>query len=83
MTVALRDGRIVLEGRCGVEEAEELVAQLLASPNAVVDVNGCLGAHGAVVQALLTFRPSISGSFADLFLERWARPILSRNDAVA
>jgi len=56
------DGLTVrLEGQCPVEEAEAL-ASLLSSPGPwTVDLTLCRHLHGAVVQVMLSFRPTIVG----------------------
>jgi hypothetical protein len=76
MTVALLEGTIRLEGDCGVEEAEALAGLLAAHRDAVIDVSACAALHGAVLQALISFAPPVSGAFADGFLNLWIGPAL-------
>lgn len=67
-----------LEGDCGVEDAEALVAALAAAPNARVHLSQCRQLHGAVVQALLVFGPEILGSSPDSFLTAFVAPALTQ-----
>ena len=54
MTIALAaDGRILLAGDCGVEDAEILVRHLLVDAKATLDWSACESAHTAVIQVLL------------------------------
>lgn len=78
MSVRL-DGTIVhLEGVCGVEEAETLAAQLDGAGAWQVDLSGCAHLHGAVVQALLAFRPKLRGSLPeDPFTKDFLQPALA------
>jgi hypothetical protein len=77
MTVAFADGVIRLIDLCRLEEAEDLAVLLAAHPECGVDVAGCREAHGAVIQTLLSFRPAISGDFAEPFARRWLQPNLT------
>ena len=70
MTVLVRDGMIVLEGRCQAEDAETLLLALQEQPGATVDVSGVKRVHLAVVQILFTFRPQLQGSPDVPFLAR-------------
>ncbi|HEY4252652.1 MAG TPA: hypothetical protein VGM87_15680 [Roseomonas sp.] len=77
MTVA-RDGAVIhLRGHCRVEDAEPLAALLQAEPGLPVDLAACDGLHGAVVQALLAFRPAIRGLPEGAFLRDLVLPALS------
>jgi len=78
MSVRL-DGTIVhLEGVCGVEEAETLAAQLDETGAWQVDLSGCAHLHGAVVQALLAFRPKLTENPAeDAFTKEFLQPALA------
>lgn len=75
------DGTLHLEGVCGSEEAEALLAQLIATPGAIVDWQGCEAAHAAVVQVLLALRPQLRGVPASAFLARHVAPVLNRPPA--
>lgn len=77
MSVALApDGRLVLSGHCGSEDAEPLLSLLLSHPSAQVDWRGCEGAHGAVVQVLLVAQRPVQGPPKAGFLSRWVEPLL-------
>lgn len=77
MTIAFADGVIRLVDQCRLEEAEDLAVLLATHPECWVDVAGCSGAHGAVIQTLLSFRPAISGDFLEPFARRWLQPNLT------
>lgn len=70
-------GAVVLEGRCGVAEAEDLLRMLLESPAQIVDWRACEEAHTAIIQVLLQLRPRLRGPCRNQFLEQWIGPILS------
>lgn len=78
MSVRLNGPVIHLEGPCGVEEAETLAA-LLDEPGAwQVDLSEAAHLHGAVIQALLVFRPTLRGtSPADPFTKDFLQPALA------
>lgn len=69
MAVRIEGGVVHLVSDCGVEDAETVAAALAAAPFARVDLDQCRQLHGAVVQALLVFRPQIVGLPADDFLK--------------
>lgn len=77
MTVLLEDTLIRLQGPCGVEEAETLTSLLQSQPDAVVDVSACTALHGAVLQVMLAFGPSIIGEPNDAFLRDHLLPALA------
>ena len=57
MSISLTaSGKILLEGECPHEEAEQLLQLLLSTPGAVVDWRPCTSAHSAVIQVLLAPR---------------------------
>ena len=58
MSVVAKDGRILLNGECGVEEAELLLSAVLDAPQAVVVVKA-QKVHTALWQILLAVRPRI------------------------
>ncbi|WP_260924641.1 hypothetical protein [Novosphingobium sp. 9] len=62
MTVRKTDDAILLEGRCGVEDAETLLLALQDAPEAVVDATAVQKLHMAVAQVLLALRPTIRGA---------------------
>ena len=70
-------GTIALVGHCGSEDAEPLLQQLLAKPDATIDWSECESAHTAVVQLILAARRTVTGSPKDMFLRRWVEPQLS------
>lgn len=76
ITVA-EDGAILLEGHCGVEDAETLARLVLADPSAMVDWSGCDRAHTAVVQVVLATGAAIRGRSRSMFLNNWVAPLLT------
>jgi hypothetical protein len=74
MTVRRHDETIVLDGDCGVEDAETLLQMLLASPAAPVDLSQCGILHTAVVQVLLRARPKLVGACGDRWVREWIFP---------
>jgi hypothetical protein len=76
MTVRWEDGVIRLEGDCGAEEAETLLALAQAHPAAALDWSRCASAHTAVVQVLLAAGRLPSGIPEGEFLRRWILPAL-------
>jgi hypothetical protein len=63
--VKSQEGRIVLEGRCRIEDAETLLQALQHSPGSIVDM------HTAVVQVLLAAHRPIRGISKHEFLARF------------
>lgn len=62
MTVTLDGNTITLTGACGVDEVETLVGFLEGRPDGIVDLAGATAIHTAHWQALMAFRPKLSGS---------------------
>jgi len=70
------DGKIVLDGRCPVEDAEPLLQLLQATPDAMCDWTGCSHLHTAVVQVIMAARPALAGPCGDPWIEAWVAPQL-------
>lgn len=70
MTVRQTEDAIILEGRCGVEDAERLLLALQERPGTAVDAAGVQKLHMAVAQVLLALRPAIRGVPDSPFLAR-------------
>ncbi|WP_044560509.1 hypothetical protein [Azospirillum sp. B4] len=77
MAVVTEKNLIRLEGACVAEDAETLVSALQDAPESAIDVSQCRHLHGAVVQVLLAFRPSVRGMAEDIFLRDWVIPSLA------
>ena len=77
MTVRAEGNRVYLEGVCGVEEAETLTALLEEERAWEIDLSGCSHLHGALVQALLVFRPKLRGLPEDVFMKGQLYPALA------
>jgi hypothetical protein len=71
MTVVVADDAIHLEGRCRVEDAEQLLVAIQENPHLPVDVEKAERLHMAVAQILLALKPSLRGIVADPFLARY------------
>ena len=76
MSVHVRDGVVELAGDCPSEDAERLLAALLADPQATIDWRACDRAHMAVVQVLLAARRRVVGPPRGAFVARWVEPLL-------
>jgi hypothetical protein len=72
MMVKTGEGRIFLEGRCRIEDAETLLQALQHSPNSIVDIQNAERLHTAVVQVLLAASRPIRGTWQHEFLARYA-----------
>jgi hypothetical protein len=79
MTVRLGDdGTILLVGDCPTEDAERLLTELLAHPQATVDWGACTSAHTAVIQVLLASEGPLIGPPQGEFLKAVIEPALDR-----
>lgn len=67
MTVTLGDDAITLTGACGVEEVENLVGYLERRQDLPVDLAGATSIHTALWQALMVFKPVVTGTPASSF----------------
>ena len=70
MTLRSEQGRIVLEGRCRIEDAETLLSALQLSPDSVVEIDAAETLHTAVLQVLMAAKPIITGISRHEFLAR-------------
>lgn len=77
MTVRIEADAIVLEGHCGVEDAEPLARALEAGHVQRVNLALCRHLHGAVVQALLSFPCRLEGDATEGYLTRLVLPALA------
>jgi hypothetical protein len=78
MSVRLEGDAVILEGACGVEDAEPLLALLQDDGARPVDIAGADSLHTAVFQVLLATRPPIRGHSRNPFVRDWLAPILSQ-----
>jgi hypothetical protein len=77
MTVRTGDAElIVLDGKCPSEEAEMLLQRLLATPEAVVDLQRCESLHASVIQVLLAAKPTLQLPPSDTPVGRWLSTVL-------
>jgi hypothetical protein len=77
MTVRTADAElIIVEGKCPSEEAETLLQRLLATPDAVVDLQRCESLHAAVIQVLLAAKPTLQLPPTDTAVGSWLRSVL-------
>lgn len=77
MSVDIEGDRIVLAGRCRVEDAEALLGALQAHQRSAIDLSACTGLHGAVFQVLCAARRALAAAPADPALQRWLVPALA------
>lgn len=60
MGTHVADGRLILAGELGVEEAETLLGLLLDNPDLPLDLGACAQVHTAVLQVLLASKRAIA-----------------------
>jgi hypothetical protein len=77
MTVTLAGDQIRICGPGRIEDAESLVMFLQADNRRTVDLAQAEALHTAVVQALLAFRPRLTGRPDDPFFRTWVLPGLT------
>ena len=75
MSVEVRNGVIELAADCPSEDAEALLAALLADPKVAIDWRACDRAHMAVVQVLLAAGRPVIGPPRGAFVARWVEPL--------
>lgn len=78
MTVALKNGSIVLVGTCEVGEAETLVSLIQSNPGAIVDVSEAGAVHTALWQVMLALSPTVIGEARDPVVRQWLAPHFGR-----
>ena len=79
MTVRRSDnGTLVVEGVCPVEDAETLLQQLQAAPNAVVDWTQCRQLHTAVLQVIMASGVVPVGPCGDPWVAEWVAPKMAK-----
>lgn len=83
MSVRIEGETAWLEGDSAVEDAEPLAAALESGAIRAVELSGALGLHGAVVQAILHFKPAIRGAPQEPFLHSLVAPALVAAGAAA
>ena len=78
MTVAVSGATVQLSGRCGAEEAEALLVAL-SDGATEVDLTGCEHLHAALLQLLMAFEVSVTGTPSP-FLADWVCPATFARD---
>jgi hypothetical protein len=78
MSVEMRAGKVVLQSRCGVEEAEKLLSLLVSHPDAAV-VLEAETIHTALWQVLLAARPTVEGEPRQIFCAQHVMPLIVGN----
>jgi hypothetical protein len=76
MTVRIEGDAVILEGDCGVEDAEPLARALDGGHVQRVNLALCRHLHSAVVQALLSFPCNLEGDPTEGYLTRLVLPAL-------
>ncbi len=71
MTVRIEQDRIILDGRCRIEDAESLLSALQRAPRSTVSIDTAESLHTAVVQVLLAANPVIVGCGKHELLSRY------------
>ncbi|MDB5642703.1 MAG: hypothetical protein JWN07_2020 [Hyphomicrobiales bacterium] len=59
MSVELDGDFIFLKGACTADDAEMLASLLVQQRSRCIDLEKCISLHGAVLQVLIAFRPSV------------------------
>jgi tartrate dehydratase beta subunit/fumarate hydratase class I family protein len=77
MTVSLQADRILLSGKCGVEEAESLLNCLEHGRDLPVDITAATAIHTALWQAIMLYRSQIVGPGASSFVTEKLVPALA------
>jgi len=80
MTIIMDNGVVRLQGQCGLEDVEALLAAV-STGTGNVDISEVDHLHAAIFQILLAFRPALLGSPRDTFVRTWLIPVLSLRDA--
>lgn len=62
MTVSADDKAIRLTGPCGVEEVDTLMSYMDRYPDLHIDISAATMIHTAIWQALMVFRPKLTGT---------------------
>jgi hypothetical protein len=82
MTVRCSDtGIVILEGACGVEDAEPLLQLLQVNPAPAVDWTTSSHLHTAVVQVILASGIAPKGPCGDSWVREWVAPELRQQAA--
>jgi hypothetical protein len=68
-----KNGTIMLEGHCPVEDAELLLQLLQAAPDNPLDWTHCTHLHTAVLQVIMAACPVRIGPCGDPWVGRWVR----------
>ena len=79
MSIRIEDTVIYLEGRCLVEDAEELLLALAEEPLRLVDIAGLQQMHLAVAQVLLALQPALRGRPSNADLATHVLPLLTHD----
>jgi hypothetical protein len=83
MTVRLDEaGIVILDGACGVEDAEPLLQLLQATPAPVVDWTTCSNLHTAAIQVILASGVKPIGRCGDAWVWQWVAPELPHRETV-
>lgn len=81
MTVTVDGKHIVLSGSCRVDEAERLLAALLADPALLVVIDSDK-VHTALFQVMMAVRPAIRVERSDRFFREHLLPLMVENASV-
>ncbi|MBG0818600.1 hypothetical protein [Planomonospora sp. ID82291] len=81
MPLELRDRTATVTGVLTVEEVEPLAAWLRATARPGVNLRNCTHLHTGALQALLLFRPTITGRPLDSFLSAHIMPLLENRQS--
>jgi len=77
MTMETLNGTLVCAGSLSVDDAEALQQQLLASPEAPLDLDACTHVHSACLQVLMAAPARIAAWPRDAALAGWLQSTLN------
>ncbi len=81
MSIRVAGNVILLEGQCGLDDAERLLRVLLEASEAPIDWHNCADAHTAVIQLLVIAGREIRGTPRSDFLKDKIAPLLRDTNA--
>jgi len=78
MPISYKKTVAVLEGHCGIDEAETLLGWLLENPKGKLNLKRCSHLHTAVLQVMMALSPKVSAWPEDPTIATWLQPLLVR-----
>jgi anti-anti-sigma regulatory factor len=79
MSMETTNGALVCAGALSVEDAEALQQQLLATPDATLDLAACSHLHSACLQVLMAARAPVAAWPQEAALALWLQSALKQS----